>query len=84
MVWPSGFIKTHKKETVEYRSDECLHNGKVPYIPIKMQGGVIIDLRTTEIESQISQLLETNELTEDSDLCLYLDERVRSLKNKNA
>lgn len=36
MVWPSGFIKAHKKETVEYRSDECLHNGKVPYIPVKM------------------------------------------------
>jgi hypothetical protein len=80
MIWPSGFIRTHKKETIEYRSDECLHNGKVPYIPVKMQGGVIIDLRTTEIESQIGQLLETNELMEDGDLCSFLDQKVRALK----
>ncbi len=44
MVWPTGFIKQHKKETLEYRSDECLHNRKYPYIPVKLQGGVIVDL----------------------------------------
>jgi hypothetical protein len=80
MIWPSGFIRTHKKETIEYRSDECLHNGKVPYMPVRMQGGVIIDLRTTEIESQIAQLLETSELVDDVDLCSFLDQKVRALK----
>jgi hypothetical protein len=44
MVWPTGFIKKHQKETLEYRSDECLHNGKYPYIPKKLRGGLIIDL----------------------------------------
>ena len=50
MVWPTGFIQRHKKETKEYRSDECLHNGSSPYLSVKLQGGVIIDLRTTAIE----------------------------------
>jgi hypothetical protein len=45
-----------------------------------MQGGVIIDLRTTEIESQIAQLLETSELVDDVDLCSFLDQKVRALK----
>ena len=50
MVWPTGFIQRHKKETKEYRSDECLHNGRAPYLSVKLQGGVIIDLQTTAIE----------------------------------
>jgi len=50
MVWPSGFVKAHTKETVQYRSDESLHNGKHPYLPVKLQGGVIIDLQTAAIE----------------------------------
>ena len=54
MVWPAGFVKSHKKETVEYRSDQCLHNGKVPHIAAKQQGGVIIDLGTSDIEKQVS------------------------------
>jgi hypothetical protein len=84
MVWPAGFVKPHKKETMEYRSDERLHNGKVPYIPVKLAGGVIIDLGTTDIEDQVSQLLETKELATDSVLCSYLDEKVRSLKVLNS
>ena len=50
MVWPQGFFKPHKKETVEYKSDSCLHNGKYPYLSVKLQGGIIIDLNTTDIE----------------------------------
>lgn len=34
MIWPAGFVKVHKKETLEYRSDECLHNKKVPYLAV--------------------------------------------------
>ena len=51
MVWPAGFAKVHKKETIEYRSDECLNNGKTPYLSVDLQGGVIVDLATTDIES---------------------------------
>ena len=54
MIWPSGFVMRHKKETVEYRSDESLHNKNYPYLSVKLQGGVIIDLHTSAIEPQIS------------------------------
>ena len=57
MVWPQGFFKLHKKETVEYRSDSCLHNGKYPYLSVKLQGGIIIDLKTTDVEQQVAGLL---------------------------
>ena len=36
MIWPTGFIKAHQKETVEYRSDQSLHSGKYPHIPAKI------------------------------------------------
>jgi hypothetical protein len=72
MIWPTGFIKQHKKETLEYRSDECLHSGKYPYIPVKLQGGVIVDLQTTAIESQVGQLLDVADLLKDEDLCQML------------
>jgi hypothetical protein len=36
MIWPTGFIKVHKKETVEYRSDQALHSGKYPHIPARL------------------------------------------------
>ncbi len=72
MIWRAGFIKSHKKETVEYRSDQCLHSGKYPHIPAMLQGGVIIDLQTTEIESQVGKLLETTELLPDEELCCLL------------
>ena len=36
MIWPSGFVKAHKKETLDYRSDQSLHNGKHPYLPVKL------------------------------------------------
>ena len=36
MVWPTGFFKSHKKETIEYKSDSCLHNGKYPYLSVKL------------------------------------------------
>ena len=76
MIWPSGFIKTHKKETIEYRSDQSLHSGKYPHIPAKLQGGIIIDLKTSDVEAQIRQLLEIDQLAKDTTLCAYLDERI--------
>ena len=51
MVWPTGFLKAHKKETIEYKSDSCLHNGKYPLIDKKLVGSIIIDLQTTDVES---------------------------------
>ena len=51
MIWPSGFVKKHKKETVEYRSDQSLHNKTYPYLSVKLRGGVIIDLQTSAIET---------------------------------
>ncbi len=51
MVWPTGFVKAHKKQTIEYKSDSCLHNGKYPLIAQNLVGGIIIDLHTTEVES---------------------------------
>ena len=80
MIWPTGFAKSYKRETVEYRSDERLHNGKYPYITTKMQGGVIIDLQTTAIEAQVSQLLDTNELLSDSELCFRLQDQLVAIR----
>ena len=54
MIWPTGFFKSHKKQVIEYKSDSCLHNGKKPYLPSSLQGGIIIDLKTTDIENQIA------------------------------
>jgi hypothetical protein len=51
MLWPAGFAKVHKKEVVQYRSDQCLHNGKTPYLAVSLQGGVIVDLGTTDIHA---------------------------------
>jgi len=50
MVWPAGFTRVHKKETVHYRTDESLHNGKVPYLAVGLSGGVIIDLAADDVE----------------------------------
>ena len=73
MLWPTGFIKTHKKETIEYKSDSCMHDGKYPLIASSLVGGIVIDLRTTEVESQVAQLLDVNERASDEELCLYLE-----------
>ena len=54
MIWPTGFFKNHKKQLIEYKSDSCLHNEKKPYLPSSLQGGIIIDLKTTDIENQIA------------------------------
>ena len=82
MIWPSGFVMRHKKQTVEYRSDESLHNKNYPYLSVKIQGGVIIDLQTSEIAPQISQLVDTNELLADGDLSRLLHEKLSVMKNK--
>ena len=51
MVWPTGFLKAHKKETILYKSDSCLHNQKYPLLSSNLVGGIIIDLHTTDVES---------------------------------
>ena len=81
MIWPTGFGKVHTKETVEYMSNDCLHNGKYPYIPQKLKGGVIVDLQVTEIESQVSKLLEIGELVDDEQLCAFLQDKISSIKD---
>lgn len=48
MVWPSGFVKKHQKETKEYLSNECLHQNRWPLLPLSLKGGVIIDLQHTK------------------------------------
>ncbi len=76
MLWPQGFAKVHKKEVVQYRSDQSLHNGKTPYLAVSLPGGVIIDLATTEIQTQIEQLLEVNELQTDEELQDFLASKI--------
>jgi hypothetical protein len=73
MVWPTGFIKAHKKMTIEYKSDSCLHNGKYPLIAPGLVGGIVIDLRVTDVESQVAQLLDVRERASDEQLCAYID-----------
>jgi len=51
MMWPSGFTRVHKRTVMQYRSDECLNSGKMPYIPHKLAGGIIIDLATAHVGS---------------------------------
>ena len=80
MIWPAGFAKQHKKETLNYRSDECLHNGKTPYLAVGLQGGVIIDLATAEIEKQIGGLLEIEDLETDPSLIAFLDRKIAEIK----
>ena len=80
MVWPLGFVKSHKKQTVEYKSDSCLHNGKYPLIASNLVGGVIIDLQTTDVERQVAQLLDVSERNTDDELCTYLDNLANQIR----
>ena len=73
MLWPLGFVKPHKKQTIEYKSDSCLHNGKYPVIAPSLVGGIMIDLRTTDVESQVAQLLDVRERASDDELCTYIE-----------
>jgi hypothetical protein len=82
MLWPTGFIKTHKKETIEYKSDSCMHDGKYPLIASSLVGGIVIDLRTTEVESQVAQLLDVNERASDEELCLYLENLANQIRGR--
>ena len=50
-----------------------MHDGKYPLIASSLVGGIVIDLRTTEVESQVAQLLDVNERASDEELCLYLE-----------
>ena len=82
MLWPTGFVKTHKKETIEYKSDSCMHDGKYPLIASSLVGGIVIDLRTTEVESQVAQLLDVNERASDEELCLYLENLANQIRGR--
>ncbi len=57
-----------------------MHNGKLPYLAVSLQGGIIIDLATTEIESQVSSLLEVRELTPDDELRTFLSRKIAEIK----
>jgi hypothetical protein len=57
-----------------------LHNGKLPYLAVSLQGGIIIDLATTEIEIQVSRLLEIRELTPDEELRNFLSRKIAEIK----
>jgi hypothetical protein len=47
---------------------------------VSLQGGVIVDLGTTEIHTQIEKLLEVNELQTDDELQSFLVDRIEALK----
>ena len=51
MVWPAGFMKQHKKDKLEYRSDQSLHKNFWPMLPTTLTGGVIIDFKDENIDS---------------------------------
>ena len=53
----------------------------MPYIAVKLTGGIIIDLATSDIENQVAQLLEIQELTPDQDLRDFLNTRIDRIKN---
>ncbi len=65
MVWPTGFMKVHKKEVKEYWSDGCLHRNVWPKLPETLSGGIIIDLHKSNIEEQIRSLLQVEVLSSD-------------------
>ena len=73
MIWPTGFLKAHKKQTIEYQSDSRLHNGKYPLVAPRLVGGIVIDLPTTDVEKKVTELLEVGERASDDELSLYLD-----------
>jgi hypothetical protein len=82
MVWPTGFLKAHKKQTIEYKSDSCLHNGKYPLIAPSLVGGIVIDLRTTDVESQVAQLLDVRERASDEELCVYIENLANQIRGR--
>jgi hypothetical protein len=82
MVWPTGFLKAHKKQTIEYKSDSCLHNGKYPLIAPSLVGGIVIDLRTTDVESQVAQLLDVRERASDEELCAYIENLANQIRGR--
>jgi hypothetical protein len=82
MVWPTGFIKAHKKQTIEYKSDSCLHNGKYPLIAPRLVGGIVIDLRTTDVESQVAQLLDVRERASDEELCVFIENLANQIRGR--
>ena len=82
MLWPAGFAKAHKKQTIEYKSDSCLHNGKYPLIASHLVGGIIIDLHTTDVESQVAELLDVKDRASDAELCIYLENLANQIRGR--
>ena len=56
----------------------------MPYIALKLSGGVIIDLATTDIAVQVSKLLEIQELTPDKDLIAFLERQIQVIKAQHS
>lgn len=83
MLWPTGFLKTHKKQTIEYQSDSRLHNGKYPLIAPGLEGGgIVIDLPTNDVEKKVAELLEIDERANDDELSVYLDNLADKIRGR--
>lgn len=82
MIWPTGFTKFYQKETIQYRSDQCLHDRKLPYIAVKLVGGIIVDLSTTDVFRQVSKLLDIEKMEDDEQLVHYLEVKINAIKLK--
>lgn len=82
MLWPTGFLKTHKKQTIEYQSDSRLHNGKYPWIAPRLVGGIVIDLPTNDVEKKVAELLEIGERANDDELSVYLDNLADQIRGR--
>ena len=52
----------------------------MPYVAIRLPGGVIIDLATKEVETQVSQLVEISELVPDQELKTFLGVKLAAIK----
>jgi len=82
MVWPTGFLRAHKRQTIEYQSDSRLHNGKYPLIAPRLVGGIVIDLPTTDVERKVAELLEVGERASDAELSQYLDSLADQIRGR--
>jgi hypothetical protein len=82
MVWPMGFLRAHKRQTIEYQSDSRLHNGKYPTIAPRLVGGIVIDLPTTDVERKVAELLEVGERASDEELSRYLDSLADQIRGR--
>jgi len=59
-----------------------MHNGKYPLIGRNLIGGIIIDLPTKEVESEVTQLLDIHQRKTDEELCIYLENLAMKIKGE--